>query len=193
MSENSVYSYTADQAQVIRLYDAYRNCLVKSKYYGNELKKYKRYSITMDIVIALATSSAFTSQAILKTPIGLNFVSLLLLISAVIAVIRPILKIGEAIDVYSKLYYAYTELFYRIESLTDDIRRENQVTQVHQRKAIDIFERYRDLELQNDPGESVKRMGKYQDEVDKAIPADTLWLPPSVNDVHVATITPTTA
>ena len=193
MSANMVYSYTAEQAQVIRLYDLYRNCLTKSKYYGHRLKFYKRASVTMDILIALAASSAFTGQAIMKTQIGLNFVSFLLLASAVIAVIRPILKIGEGIDLYSKLYYAYTELFYRIESLNDDIRRENALTRIHQKKASDIFDRYRDLELQNDPAENVKQMGKYQDEVDKAIPPDTLWLPPSVHDDEDSASTPTSA
>jgi hypothetical protein len=193
MSANSVYSYTAEQAQVIRLYDLYRNCLTKSKYYGHRLKLYKRAGTTMDILIALAASSAFTGQAIMKTQIGLNFVSFLLLASAVMAVIRPILKIGEGIDLYSKLYYAYTDLFYRIESLNDDIRRENALTKIHQKKASDIFDRYRDLELQNDPAENVKQMGKYQDEVDKAIPSDTLWLPPSVHDDEHRASTPTSA
>jgi hypothetical protein len=182
MPANSVYSYTAEQAQVVRLYDLYRNCLTKSKYYGHKLIFFKRLALIMDILIALAASSAFTGQAIMKTSIGLNLASFLLLISAVIAVIRPILKIGESIDLYSKLYYAYTELFYRIESLNDDIRRENALTKIHQKKASDIFDRYRDLELQNDPAENVKKMGKYQDEVDRAIPASGLWLPPSVDD-----------
>jgi hypothetical protein len=90
---------------------------------------------------------------------------------------------------YSKLYYAYSELFYRIESLNDDIRNEDAVTKIHQRKATDIFERYRDLELQNDPAENVKAMGQYQDEVDKAIPADRLWLPSSVHDERGASTT----
>jgi hypothetical protein len=179
---SSVYSYTAEQAQVVRLYDLYRNCLTKSKYYGHKLIFFKRLALTMDILIALAASSAFTGQAIMKTSIGLNVASFLLLISAVIAVIRPILKIGESIDLYSKLYYAYTELFYRIESLNDDIRRENALTKVHQKKASDIFDRYRDLELQNDPAENVKKMGEFQDAVDRAVPASTLWLPPSVDD-----------
>ncbi len=186
MPANSVYSYTAEQAQVIRLYDLYRNCLTKSKYYGHKLKLYKRASVAMDILIALAASSAFTGQAIMKTQIGLNLVSFLLLASAVIAVIRPILKLSEGIDLYSKLYYAYTELFYRIEGLNDDIRRQNTFTKIHQRKASDIFDRYRDLELQNDPSENVKKMAKYQDAVDKTIPSDTLWLPPSVDDEHSA-------
>jgi hypothetical protein len=135
----------------------------------------------MDILTALSTSSAFTAQAIMKTPIGINLVSLLLLASAVIAVVRPIVKIGDGINLYSKLYYAFSELFYRIESLNDDIRREESFTQLHQRKAKDIFERYRDLELQTEPIESSKRMSTYQDEVDKAIPANRLWLPSSGN------------
>ncbi len=193
MPENSVYLYTAEQAQVIRLYDLYRNCLTKSKYYGHKLIFFKRLSITMDILIALAASSAFTGQAIMKKSIGLNVASFLLLASAVIAVIRPILKIGESIDLYSKLYYAYTELFYRIESLNDDIRRENALTKIHQRKASDIFDRYRDLELQNDPAENVKEMGKYQEEVDNAIPPSTLWLPPSVDDNEHSASTATSA
>ena len=175
--KTSVYSYSAEQAQVIRIYDLYRNCLVKSKYYGHRLKVFRGWNTTMDIFIALAASSAFTGHAIMKTPAGLNIVSSLLLVSAVIAVMRPIIRIGESIALYSKLYYAYTELFYRTESLKDDIRRDDALTKIHQQKASEISERYRDLELQADPAEDMKKMGKYQDEVDKTIPADGLWLP----------------
>lgn len=177
--EGNVYSYTADQAQVIRLYDTYRNCLLKVKYYGHRLQTYKRLNVVMDIATALAASSAFTGQALMKTGWGINTVSALLLTSAVITVVRPILKIGDGINLYSKLYSAFGELFYRIESLNDDIRDEEALTQLHKRKGKDIVERYRALELQTESVESARAMARYQEEVDKAIPADRLWLPPA--------------
>jgi hypothetical protein len=133
----------------------------------------------MDIGTALAASSAVTGQALMKTGWGINTVSVLLLMSAVITVVRPILKIGDGINLYSKLYSAFGELFYRIESLNDDIRDEEALTQLHKRKVKDIVERYRALELQTESVESARAMARYQEEVDKAIPADRLWLPPA--------------
>jgi hypothetical protein len=177
LDATNIYSYTPEQAQLIKLYDTYRTCLMKAKYYGHKLKSFRRLNVWMDIITALAASSALTGQAIMKTPIGLNFASVLLVASAVIAILKPIFKIGEAIDRYSKLFNGYNNLFYRIEGLTDDIRRSNTFTVEYGQKAVDIFDNFRELQQQGDSEENRKRMLKYQDEVDRAIPFDRLWLP----------------
>jgi hypothetical protein len=83
-----VYSYTPRQAQVIRLYDTYRNCLLYVKYYGRKLKIYRRVNLWMDLATALATSSAFTGLAIMRSPVGLNALSFLLLAAAIISVVK---------------------------------------------------------------------------------------------------------
>ena len=170
-------SYTPLQAEVIRLHDLYRNCLLSRKYYAVNLKKYKVWNLTLDIIVALATSSAFAGLAILQTPVGTNVFSGLLAASVVISVIRPLLKLAEGVDRYSKLHYAYGELFYQIESLVADMRRKNRVTEEHFRAAADMADRYRNLALQDDPGPKQEALRKFQNEVNEAIPPDRLWLP----------------
>lgn len=170
-------TYTPMQAEVARLHDMYRTCLLSQKYYGRRLNCYKRWNLTMDIITALATSSAFAGLAVWGSPVGANFFSLLLAASVVISVARPLLKLSEGIDRYSKLHYAYTDLFLRIENLVADMRRKAGVEPEHLRAAADLSDRYRNLALQDDAGPSQKLLEKLQAEVNEAIPADRLWLP----------------
>ena len=147
------------------------------KYYACRLKQFKSVNLGMDIVLALSTSSAFAGLGIMKTPIGVNFFSILLCLSAVVSVLRPILKLSDGIDRYSKLHYAYAQLFLMIEDLQTQIRRTGGVRPEHLKASSDVFERYRNLVLQDDPGPSKRLLKKCQAEVNAQIPSESLWLP----------------
>ncbi|MBI4464167.1 MAG: hypothetical protein HY647_05635 [Acidobacteria bacterium] len=172
-------TYTPLQAEVYRLHDLYRNCSLSRKYYAHRLKQYKRWNLTFDIVTALATSSAFAGLAIWQTPVGVNVFSILLAASVIISVLRPLLKLSDGVDRYSKLHYAYGELFYQIESLVAEMRRKDGVRDEHLKAAAEMADRYGHLGLQDDPGPNRKALKKFQDEVNQAIPPDRLWLPRS--------------
>lgn len=170
-------SYTANQAEVVGLYDLQRNACLSQKYYGRRLKQYKWLNITMDVIVAVATSSSVAGLAILKTPIGVNFFSMLLSASALVSVLRPILKLSEGVDRYSKLHYAYGQIFLTIEGLLRQIRRAGTVSPELVKASADVFETYRNLELQDDPGPSKRLLKKYQAEVKSQMPGEDLWLP----------------
>ena len=88
------------------------------------------------------------------------------------------MRLSDKIDRYSKLHYGYLEVYYRIQSLISEMRAAGHLTAESQLKAADLAERFRSLELEGDAYQNPKKLLKYQDEVERAIPADQLWLPP---------------
>ncbi len=171
--------YSPAQAEVLRLHDLYRTCLLNQKYYSHKLNSYKLWNRVMDIVVALATSSAFAGLAIWKSGLGANFFSILLAASVVVSVLRPILKLTEGIDRYSKLHYGYSQLSFQVENVLTDMRRRGGPQDDHLKTTADIEDRYRNLGLEDDAGPNLKLLKKFQAEVNEAVPAERLWLPSS--------------
>jgi hypothetical protein len=172
-----MYDYTPTQARIAELYDFYRTALMNAKYYGRKLQMLKRVALVIDIATALAASGAFAGLAVWKGDIGKNVFSLVLGLTAVLAAVRPVLQLPDKIGRCSKLSYGYMEVFYRIQILTAEIRAAGRVAPEHLQRVTDVMDRFRALELEGDAYQNPKRLLKYQDEVDVAIPVERLWLP----------------
>jgi hypothetical protein len=97
--------------------------------------------------------------------------------TAVLSALRPIMRIPDKIDRISKLHYGYLELYYRIEALLSEMRSSERVTPEQLAKAGDLSDRFRAMELEGDAYQNPKILLKYQDEIERIIPADRLWLP----------------
>ncbi len=103
--------------------------------------------------------------------------SVLLGIAALVSALRPILRIADKLDRYSKLHYGYLEIYYRIEALVSEMRTSGHVTAEQIAKATELSERFRALELEGDAYQQTKKLLRYQDEIELSIPAERLWLP----------------
>ena len=173
----TIYDYTPAQARLVQLYDYYRTCLMNAKYYARRIEILKWVNLGADILTAIVASSAFVGLAIWKSDVGKNLFSVLLGSSAVISVLRPVLRLSEKIDRCAKLHYGYLELYYRIDLLIAEIRTAQDVNEDHLKKMSELSERFRSLELEGDAYQSPKMLLKYQDEIERVLPADRLWLP----------------
>jgi hypothetical protein len=169
--------YTAEQAEVLRLHELYRRCLLDQKYWAHMLARYKFWDRLTGIVTAVSSSSAVGGMAVFRTGWGDKAFTTLGAVSALVLVIRPFFKLSESVERYSKLHYGFTALFYQIENLVADIRRNNGMDQGHRTEADKIVERFNNLMLLEDASVSQKMVAGFQDEVDTAIPGDSLWLP----------------
>lgn len=176
----SAYEYTAKQAEVLRLNDQLRRCLLDQKYYALQLARYKRWDRIANIVTALATSSAIAGLTFIKQgDLGAIAFSVLGAASSLILVVKPFFKPAENIERYSKLHYGFTELFFQIEDLLASVRNADGMTIEHRAQAGKVYEQYKNLALQEDASINWKRVGRLVDEVDQAIPGGALWLPPA--------------
>lgn len=173
----SPYEYTPEQADVLRLHELYRRCLLNQKYFSWKLGRYKFWDQIANVVTALSTSSSVAGLTIWKTGHGIAAFTILGSIGALIQVIRPFFKPSENIERCSTLHYGFTELFYQIENLLAEIRRNNGVAEQHRRTADEITERFKNLAMQEGTEDNRRKISELQDEVDQAIPGKSLWLP----------------
>jgi hypothetical protein len=173
----SAYEYSARQAEVLRLNVLYRQCMLDQKYYARLLARYKRWDRLTNITTALVTSTAVGGLTLLKSGWGAIAFSVVGSISALILVVKPFFKPAENIERYSKLHYGFTDMFYQVESLLADIRTADGMTAEHRDQAKILFEAHKSLALQEDAAINQKRVSEIENEVDRAIPGITLWLP----------------
>ena len=174
---SSVYAYSPKQARVLRLYDEYRTALMNAKYYGENVSQLKFWALIIDIALVLGTSSAFAGLAVWRNPAGANIWSVILACSALAAALRPILKMTDKLDRCAKLQYGYLEIYYRIQSLTGDIRQAGEVTHELEARATEIEDRFRGLELEGDAYQNPKKLLKAQEEVERAFPLRAFGFP----------------
>jgi len=162
---------------MIELYDCYRTSLMNAKYYARRLHRVKLLSTLSDCLIAVVATAGFASLVAWKSDLGKTIFTSLVGITAALSATRPILRLPDKIDRISKLHYGYLELYYRIEALVSAVKVEGHLSQEHIKKADDLTERFRALELEGDAYQDKTTLLKYQDEIDQIIPPERLWLP----------------
>ena len=99
------------------------------------------------------------------------------MLAALIFIGKPILKVSEHIERYTLLHCAYGETFSAIEVLISDVRRNDGFTEHHRERAEELINRCDGLALREDASINWKKVTQIKQDVDKAIPAGTLWLP----------------
>jgi len=173
----TIYDYTRIQARVATLHDFYRTSLMNARYYARRLHAFKIGNLVADVVVALTASAAFVGLVVWRSDEGTWLLATLVATSAIISALRPVLRVSDTIDRYSKLHYGYLELFYRIESLVSEMRSVERIDEDHLHRATELSDRFRALELEGDAYQNQKKLLKDQEDIERTIPADRLWLP----------------
>ena len=178
MSETWVHGYTPSQAEVARLYDRYRDCLLSRKYYAAKLVRHKRGAFALDILAAL---SALTTLFAVGVSVAGNDRSAwtigFAIVAAISTVVRPLLRLQDSIDHYAAIHFGYTELAHTIDNLVADIRGLGGPNETHRAMIEGISDRYRALLLKDDPTTDRKLLVKFQAEVLSEVKTESLWLP----------------
>ena len=169
------YDYTSQQAEVSRLFDRYRRCLLDQRYYAYRLSLYQRMDTGTNLfagvamLISLATRDSATWVSNVSYAIGA--------LAALIFIGKPIFKVSEQIERYTILSSGFGELFSRVEALLADVRRNDGMTDAHRERADELMNRCDNLALREDAAINWKMVEKIQEDVEKAIPAKSQWLP----------------
>lgn len=179
MGEILVQAYTPSQAEVARLYDRYRDCLLSRKYYAAKLVRRKRLTFALDLIAALSASTTLVligafAAGYQRPGWSIGFA----IVTAVSTVVRPLLKLQDSIDHYAAMHFGYTELAHTVDNLVADIRSSNGLNDTYHRAMIeDVSDRYRTLLLKDDPTTDRKLLVKFQAEVLNEVKTESLWLP----------------
>jgi hypothetical protein len=171
----STYSYTQQQAEVVRLHDRLRRCLMDQKYYASRLSAYQRWDtgtnlfagVAILILLATRTATGWVSLA----SYGCGAIAALLFIG------KPIFRVSEQIERYTLLFCGFSECFYKIETLLAEIRAVGEVTADNRVRSAEIFDRCANLAMREDISINPKKLRRLKEEVEQAIPVESLWLP----------------
>lgn len=171
----NTYDYSQEQAEVCRLHDRLRRCLMDQKYYAHRLSQYQRWDVATNLVAGAATLASLAARGTGGLVSGVFYA--LGCLAALILIGKPILKFSEQIERYTFLYCGFAEAFSRLDGLIADIRRSGTITDEHRTRAEEIIRQCDALALREDTAVNRRQLARFKAEVDEAIPAETLWLP----------------
>lgn len=160
--------------------NTHRTALMNRKYYGYRLSGIRRLSITLEIVVAIGTSSAVGAWVIWKTTsTGETAWAILAGLAAVIATIKPFINLSRQIEKYTKLFVGHGDVYYDLKTITSDLIR----TRSYSEESYEAFkratERIKELAPDDDPKINKKLRRRCFDEVNREISVESLWWPKS--------------
>lgn len=168
---------TAELRQrLVNLYNTYRNAAFNRRYYGARLHRFRQYAFWMDMVVALSTSSAIGSWAVWRKEGQVAWVTISAL-SAVLAAVRPVLKLPSKIELYSKLYRGHADSCYDLERIVEEVSASRTLTAGAMKRYERIKDRQQKLAADDEPRPSAALVRACFNETNAQIPADGLWLP----------------
>jgi hypothetical protein len=166
------------QARLI--YDEYRNALLNKYYYGMCLIRYRNFNGLMEFLIAIgATGSGVAGLAVWQGQYGKLAWAILSGVSIVLAVAKPLLKFGEKIENYGKVYGGYATAHNSLHNLVDDIQVRQAILDDHMSSFTNIRSRTEELVPLEDPTPDPKIVRRLQQRVISEIDIDNLWTPPA--------------
>jgi hypothetical protein len=173
----------ADQQteRVYQVYDMAKTLLLNKKYYAERLSRYRKYNLAMEILIAggaaASAGSGVAGFAVWQSATGKITWGLISAAAVILTSAKPLLKLTDRIEMYATLYGDYTSAHGRVQILVDDM----QVQRALPPARIRLFEEMRiratELSKLGDATPNPDVVKRIQDEVNKEIPIDELWLP----------------
>lgn len=162
------------------LYDQYRTAMLNRIYYGTRLANFKRWNLAHEIAIAIGTSSALAAWAIWKTDTGGKVWAIITGLATILAILKPILQLSKQIERYSKLFAGHGDVLFDLEALIRKVRSTKEVTKEMENNFNQALSRIKTLAPQDYPKPSRELLNRCYAEVNKQVPANSLWIPKEV-------------
>lgn len=161
------------------VYDLLRTARLNELYYGTRLQAMERLNLSVEICIAVVSStSAVGGLALWKTTVGNPLWQGLLGVAAILTIIKPFLGMPKKIKAYEELLAGYRLLAHELRDLRMDISQSRDYTPTHQARCKRIKERLRDYVAKNpERVECVKTKAACTKRVLDEIPSSSLFIP----------------
>jgi hypothetical protein len=160
--------------------DAFCNASLSRKYYSCRLTKYRTIDRWYEIILAVGASTTVAAWSVWQVPGGANFWTVFAGIVAILAIIKPFLQFSSEIERFSKLHTGYSDLFYDLKGLIEEVKMHNNVTHDIADRAKNAEKRYKELALQDDPKTRRRLHKKCEDQVRLEFPSSFFWNPVAV-------------
>lgn len=161
------------------VYDLYRTAKFNAMYYSIKLNRYSWLNSCTEIILAITTSSSVVAALWLwDTPIGKQIWKVLLVISAFLAVSKPIIKLTEKIRKYDEILAGYRTLEHDLMKITVLINQSMSYEKIHRSKLLEAIDRKGKL-IQKSPEIKVdeRLLNKCRLKVEEETPAENFYIP----------------
>lgn len=174
-------------AAAVEACDLYREIRLNAKYYGARLHRLQRWTMWIEIAIAVSTAATVGSLAILSTPGGRTLLPIFALIAAVLGVMKPILNLQKRIERCSVLWAGHNALAATVNRILRDAKVYQVFDEQMERATADAHERFNTLCGDDDPCPSAKVLERIQNEINVECPPSSFWCPPEITSPALAT------
>jgi hypothetical protein len=166
-----------DREMLTHVWDDVRTARMNELYYGKKIARWSPWNVGSEILIALTSSGSIAGWALWKND-QLSWIwAVLAGIAAVVAVIRPVVGLDRIVRAAAQQQQRYRSVLNSLESLVIDIQKAGEVTDEHNRryqKARDILN---EAFAADDASANSDRLKWSQEQVNKEMPPESLWLP----------------
>jgi hypothetical protein len=167
-----------DRNPVWDVYNDYRTARLNVKYLSIIIGTYENYDFYMALAIAIfAPSSAIAGLGFWNTVIGSYLWKIFIVISSVIALVKPMLKLPEKVKKLQDQLRGYRILENDLKIITIGINQEKQFSQDLRKKFQESLDRLRDLSQKDEVKEDRKLIRKCFEEVKKELPSSSFYIP----------------
>ncbi len=160
------------------VYNLFRTARLNIKYYSHKLTNLKRINFCIELSLAIGAPSSAGGFYYGDTPCGSIVWKWILVITAVVALVKPIIKLSDKIASYEKTINGYRILEHQVEKNVIQIRQDQSYSEKH-RMLLEFA-----VEMKGKLGENApmieinnKLRKKYQDEVLKELPVENFYIP----------------
>jgi hypothetical protein len=167
------------QHPVWEVYDAYRTARLNFKYLCAKLSFNRRCNFVIEFALALTTSSSAAALWIWNTPLGQTVWKTLIVVSAFLAVLKPLLKLTDRVAHLEEAVAKWRSLEYDLYRIVRGIRRSKAFTQKLERAFDATLDKAHDLDIKTmEPSVNEKLRRKCADAVNREMPAAKFYVPP---------------
>lgn len=166
------------------VYDEHRTARLNVKYHAARLQWLQRSNLIVEILIAVtASSSAIAAWRMWNVPGGREAWQVLAALAGVLAVLKPILRLPEAMRRREELLGGYRVLDHDIRTLCIAIRQAGSFSQIQRERFDAALDRKRALVAQERETRPVRwLLRRCHEEVCRELPADRFFIPGGLNE-----------
>lgn len=161
------------------VYDLYRDARLSVLYYSERLNWYKGLNTFIEIILAITTSSSAVAALWLwNTQFGQEIWKYVLVISAILAVVKPVIKLTEKLQQYEEVLTGYRSLENDLKIIVVQIKQSKKYGSPHRTKLLEALSRQGELVKKlPEPKPEKKLQDKCRLQVMKELPAEHFFVP----------------
>lgn len=165
------------------VYDEFRTARLNVRYYETRLERHKTANMWMDILIAVSASSNVAGLLWLQEYlVGMWVFRILAAITAILAVIKPFLKLPDKIRLITEILTGYKILDNDLQMLSIFIRQHQKYDDDLKQKFSEALQRRKTLaQKEGSLGLNKKLRRQCQQDVKRELPVDHFFVPAETN------------